>query len=807
MFKNYLLIAVRSLFKNKLYTLINIFGLALGLAACLAVIGHTTYELSFEDCHKNKGRIYRVNSTYTSGDTLDYSSLVMPPLGPAIEEEIPEVENFALLRTFGGISWKDNEAVFNADDARSSQGFKYGGNVLCASPGLLKIFTLPLAQGNPETVLNEPFSMLITERAAEEYFHGQDPMGKSIKLDDESICTITGVLRDIPPNTQLYCDFIISYSTLKLLGKDVDSWDQSHEDFVYLLLHKNADPRDIEPKIAAIARKYMDPQIAARLEFEMQPLKDIYFSYYGSGRWGDISPHGEASVIYIIGILAVFIMLLAIANFVNLSTARSSDRMREVGVRKVFGAFRSHLIKQFLGESIMITFLAVILGLIIYEIFKLIISPYLPREMLADFYGNALMFGSLIALIIVVGLLSGFYPALYLSRFKPIAVLQGKTSLKSSKSMLRKALIVFQFTIAIGFICCTVLIVNQLNYINSMDLGFDKDNMLLLDFEGEYAPDKCALMKNEILSKNRVVSVTAVNNAPGRQGFSYYGFYTDVERENQIIAKAYLTDYDFLPTFGLEIIKGRGFSEDRPDDIRHSIIINEAMVKQLEIENPIGLMLYGGEKVSYEVIGVVRDFHGTSLDWGYRPLSVIMLRPEQHRSLVVKLPPENIPASIADIQETWKSTFPGEMFTYTFLDDEIMKNYSDDWGTAKMMFVLAVVTVLIACLGIFSLVSYTAGQRTKEIGIRKVLGASIPGIIKMLSREFIVLIVIANMLAWPLAYLFMSDFLKEFAFRVGIRIDSFLMVGLIGLALALLSGSYQALKAALANPVDSLRHE
>jgi len=807
MIKNYLLIAIRNLFKNKLYSLINIFGLAMGLAACLVVIGHTAYELSFEDFHKNKANIYRVNYRYASEDTLTYSSLVMSPLGPAIAEEIPEVEHVAILRPFGGIIWKKGEPFFSFDLARSNQGFKYGGNVLCASPEILEVFTLPLARGKPENVLKEPFSMLLTESAAEEYFHGLDPIGETIKLDERSVCTITGVLRDIPPNTQLYCDFIVSYSTLELIGRDVNSWDRFQDDLVYLLLQKKANPKAIEPKIAATAHKHMNPQVAPRFEFELQPLKDIYFSYYGSGRQGDLSPHGEASVIYIIGILAVFIMLLAIASFVNLSTARAADRMKEVGVRKVFGAFRSHLIRQFLSESIMITFLAVLLGLVFYEVFKIIISPYLPREMLANVFNNPMMFFLIVSLIIVVGFLSGFYPALYLSRFKPIAVLQSKTGVKSSKSFLRKGLIVFQFTVAIGFICCTVLTINQLNFINRMDLGFEKENMLILDFEGEKAADNCNLLKNEILNKNRVEAVTSVNSPPGRGRAWFYGFYTDVERQNRIITTAYLTDYDFLSTFGLEVVRGRGFSTEYSDDIDHAILINEAMVKQLEIDNPIGYKLYGGENKFYEVIGVVKDFHGSRLDWAYRPLTVIMIRPDNYQSLAVKLPADNISNSISAIQDTWESAFPDEIFTYSFLDDEIAASYSDDWGTAKLMFVLAAITILIACMGIFGLVSYTAGRRAKEIGIRKVLGASVSGILKLLSKEFIVLIIIANILAWPLAYLFMRDFLREFAFQAGIGIDSFILVGFFGLALALISGGIQAFKAALTNPADSLRHE
>ncbi len=809
MLKNYLKIAVRGLIRHKLYAVINIFGLAIGLACCLIVLGHISYEFSFENFHKNKDRIYRLNGRYVSEDEDIYSARVQSPLDEAIAEEIPEIDKVAVFRQLGSVDLQIGEKSFVTEDELDWAGYKHGGNVICANSDFLSVFTFPLVIGNPETALDEPYSVLISEKAAKEFFHGQNPIGQLIKINQNLPCQVTGILKNIPENTQLYCDLIVSRATLERSGEVMDDWTNLNGDYVYVLLKKGADPYAVSQKVPAVLKPHLESEELKKYSYDLQPLDKIYFAGIGSGRRGELSPLGESSLLYMLSFIAGFILLLAIANFINLATARSADRTKEVGVRKVFGAYRSHLIKQFLGESVLITTISVVIGLAIYEVFKGWVRPMLPREALADFYSNPIMLISLIGLIFVVGVLAGFYPALYLSRFKPIAVLQSKTGIKSTRSWLRKGLVVFQFTIAIAFICCTAIIFNQMNYITGIDPGFDTKNMLILDFKGDTASDDCNLMKSEITNHNRILAITASDSPPGRKGYTFYGFYPDENRreEDLIVVKRFMADYDFVSTFGLELIEGRNFSESIPTDKDHAVILNEAALEELHITDPIGHRFYGRGDLYFEVIGVVKNYHGTPINFAYQSKSFIMLDQDKCNTLCIKLPPDNIPQSLAAIEETWNNTLPERQFRYSFLDDEINSNYNEIKGQVQFFLVFSILTITIACFGIFGLVSFTAGQRTKEIGIRKVLGASIANIVHMLSKEFIVLILISNVIAWPLAFWVMSDFLTEFPFRVSIGIGTFVITGSIALILALFSAGYQAVKAARANPIEAIQYE
>jgi putative ABC transport system permease protein len=806
MLKNYIKTAIRSLLKHKLYTAINIFGLATSLAICLVVLGHVSYELTFEDCHENRDRIYRVNGTYSSGDTLVYTSQVMPALGPAIAEEIPEIEKVAILRTLGNLDLKFGEQSFLDDGEYDRGGYEHDGNVLCANPDFLEVFTLPLVQGDPETVLTDPFSALITEEASRLFFRGENPVGQTVKINDDLICTITGILKDIPENTQIHSDFIVSYSSLERIGEDTRFWDHFGQDFIYLLIGDQTDPAVVEEKIPGIVKKYLEPETAEKYEFELQPLEDIYFGYYGSGRRGDLGPHGETSMIIEISIIAGFILLLAIANFINLSTARSADRIKEVGVRKVLGAFRMHLMKQFLGESILVTFGSVLVALVLYEIFKIWVTPLLPRETLADFYNNLYMVFLLIGLVLTVGVMAGFYPALYLSKFRPVAIFQQKSGIKSSRSILRRILVVFQFTIAVIFICTTLILYKQVQYVASADLGFEYENVLLLHFAGEDASKNCQLMKNEAVNNRHVLAATMTNAPPGQMTYTYRALYTDEQRQDRIVTRAYAADYDFFSTFGLEIIEGRQFSPEIDGDATGAIVISEAMVKKLEIENPIGYRFYGKDDF-YEVIGVVREFVGTAQTFSDITSSIVMLDPERYKTLALKLPASDITGSRVAIKRLWEATLPGVPFDHSFLEDEVKNSYGDLRGTTRIFLVLSLLAISMACLGIFGLVGYTAEQKTKEIGIRKTLGASVSGVVTMLSRELAILIVIANVIACPLAFMISNDFLQYFALRVDIGFGIFIMTGIFGILLALGAASFQAIKAARANPVDALKCE
>ncbi|MCP4684244.1 MAG: FtsX-like permease family protein, partial [bacterium] len=434
------------------------------------------------------------------------------------------------------------------------------------------------------------------------YFATDDPVGQMVVVNDSLNCLVTGVLKDIPQNTQLFCEVIISYATLTSIGHDVGSWDNLGNDYVYLLANEGVDPDEMQRKITTVAGKYLDPDEAGKYSFRIQALKDIYFNAYSSGNMGELRPGGEISLMYEVGIVALFVLLQAIANFINLSTARSADRAKEVGVRKVFGASRAQLVRQYIGESMVMSGAATLIAVALYEALKFKVSGLMPREQLVDFYADPWMLLSVIALMLIVGVLGGFYPALYLSRFRPITVLQSKVSARSSRSLLRKSLVVLQFGIAALFVFCTITIIRQHNFVTSVNVGFDTENMLIMDFEGENAAENCALMKNEVLLKNRVLDVSASNCPPGRQNYRGHAYYKNEQRldEDLFTTKTFEIDYDFISTFGLEIVEGKAFSREDQVGAGIPIIVTEAAVEELEVSNAIGHKLYGSGDRAYE---------------------------------------------------------------------------------------------------------------------------------------------------------------------------------------------------------------
>ena len=443
-----------------------------------------------------------------------------------------------------------------------------------------------------------------------------------------------------------------------------------------------------------------------------------------------------------------------------------------------------------------------------YEIFKVIIRDYLPRQMFADFYSNTLMVICLLGLIVVVGIMAGFYPALYLSRFKPIVILQNKFGFTSSKSLLlRKILVIFQFTIAVGFICCTLITFKQTSLLTNQPLGFNKDNIVVLDFKGEKANEDCLMFRNELKNSSGIIDVTALNGLPGVRSTTSYAFYPDTSRQNYLVAKAFLADNNFTDMFDLQLVQGHGLDDDRCRNYDNAILINESAINELETSSLLGTKFYASGGKVYEVVGVVKDFQASTLDFLYQPVTVIMHRPEKAVSLAVRVDPNQVSTAVAGIGEKWRHVFPERSFSYSFLDDLIAGNYSESRGQIKLFLVLSIITISIACLGIFALVSFTAERKTKEIGIRKVLGASMGIIIKLLGKEFLILISISNAIAWPLAYLVMGSYLREYPLRINIGVDIFLLTGFIALALAFFTISFQAIKAASMNPINSLRNE
>jgi len=827
MLRNYLHSAIRSLTKNRTVTVINIISLTVGLSLCLAVVGHISYELSFEDFHHNSDRIYRLNGSHFltddipddviekrggvrirhTSDALTRSVQVMAPAGKILVEDLPEVENAAVFRVSELKNLKIDNKVIPVENRYRNQAFAHHAKVIYADKDYFKVFNFPLSRGNIESALDEPYALLISESAAKKYFNDPSPIGQSVILNEEIDCHITGILKDVPQNTQLYTDFVLSYATLERMGKDVTSWDQFGTDYTYLLLSEGADPQKMAAQINRLLSAHLDLQQGERYEFNLQPLRKIYFGSMFSGRMGELSPMGEVSVIYTIGIIALFILIQAISNFVNLSTAKSVERQIEVGVRKVFGANKPQLMRQFFGESLVIAMIATVLSIGVYEIFQAKVHSLLPRDMFVHFFDSPLMIGMVILLGILVGLAAGFYPALYLAGFRPAAVLSKQTGMRSGRSLLRKGLVVFQFTVAVVFIVATIIVYRQTSFITGLDLGFKQNNMLVLKFEGENSSENCQIMKSEILNKVNVVSATAANSPPGTRTFNFYGFYKDPELsdEDRVVARLFQTDSDYLKTFGLELKAGRWFRDDGSDN-GQSILITERSAKSLGWDDPVGQKFYK-KNGFFEVIGVLKDFHGSPLDWSYQQITVLENDPSAFSTVTIELHPENVAGTLTQIAALWQETLPTKPFVYSFLNEEIDNNYNSTRGQGLIFLWLSGLSILIACLGVFGLVGFTAQKRSKEIGIRKVLGCSVKGIVGTLSKEFVILIGISNLIAWPIGYLIASSFLQEFPYRVPIGPGTFILALVITILLAMLTSGYQALKAATANLIDVLRYE
>ncbi|MEE9441905.1 MAG: ABC transporter permease [candidate division Zixibacteria bacterium] len=792
MFKNYLKVAVRNIKNNKLFNMINILGLVIGLGVCLIIIGIVNNELGFEDCHLNKDQIYRVDGRYLyRGSRISMASIV-PAVGPAIRESIPEIERLARIRREWDITFE-----FTNDKTHLAP------KVFVAEPDYLNIFTLPLDDGNPENALIAPFSVIISQDIAATYFDNQSPLGKTVKLVKENDAVdlqVTGVFAKIPANTQMRCDFVISYSTLEKIGEDVSSWTELFKDYTYVLLNMDADPALVESKIPEVIAQQIGEDQAKSFDLQLQPLEDIYFN---SDLSYELPPQGNLMLVNIFSGVAAIIMIIACINFLNISSARISFRLKEVGIRKVLGALRGQLFKQFLIESMFVTVISMMGGLIIFELIRPHIESFMGRTLEINMYQDPILLSSVFAMILLVGLLFGSYPAFLFSRFQPVTILKNSFSNQSSKSGFRRIMVVTQFVLAVIMIFCTIGVYKQIQFSLNSDLGFDKDNILLIDIEDNLSLDKCKVLKDEILNNDLALSATIVDMVPGENRHFLYGVRPENKAdEDPAIIHGIQIDADYLKTFNIEILEGREFSSETTPG---SILINETAVKEFEIKNPIGFKFLRSES-EFTVIGVVKDFHQFSVHTPIASTAFIPISHEQ-RLLAVKLESDNIARTTEEIKTIWGGIAPDISFDYQFLDESMHENYETEEKTGKLFTAFTLLAVFVSCLGLFGLASFTAERRTKEIGIRKVLGASITSITGLITKEFFLLVAISNVIAWPIAYYAMNRWLENFAYRIDIGWTVFALSGIAALLIALLTVGFQAIKAATNNPVDAIKYE
>jgi putative ABC transport system permease protein len=812
MFKSYLKVAFRNLWRNKVFSAINIVGLSVGLATCLLILSFVRDELGYDLYNTRADRIFRVDGDIKFGGNRLVLALAPDPMGPALKKDYPEVEQYVRFRYFGVFRAKKGNENFQEDKGTY------------ADSTLFDVFTLPMIEGDPATALVEPKSMVITETTARKYFNSTNVVGRSLIVNDTANYRITGVIRDIPSQSHFNYDFYISMSSNPESRQN--TWIMNNFN-TYILLKPGADPKTLESHLNPMLRAYLGPQLMQFLGTSMEaaeksgsydraslmPLTKIHLR---SNKVGELGPNGDIVYVYIFSATALFILLIACVNFMNLSTARSANRAREVGVRKVLGSFRSSLIAQFLTESILVSFLSLGLSQVLVSLMLGYFNHVSGKNMTFTFLSQPAMILSLIGLALGVGLLAGAYPAFYLSAFKPIKVLKGALSTGFKSSGLRSTLVVFQFSISIFLIVSTVVIYNQLQYIRTRDVGFNRQHVLILQNSGSLGMQEKAF-RQEILGLKGVENVTATSYLPTGGSQFDSPLYPDpsLDQKKAILLNNWYVDENYIPTLDMHLAKGRNFSTQYPSD-SSGIILNETAARLLGYPDPLNRKLYTlkvleagntPDNISvYHVVGIVKDFNFNSLRQQVTPLALYLNR-EGNENTAIRINSKGIPTLIGRIEKVWKSMAPSLPFNYTFMDDDFNNIYKSEQRIGDIFISFAVLAIFIACLGLLGLVTYAAEQRSREIGIRKVLGASTGNIVTLMSTDFLKLVVISALIAFPLSWWAMNRWLQDFAYRVGIGWWVFALSGMLAIAIALGTVSFEAIKAALANPVKSLRSE
>lgn len=837
MFKSYLKIALRNLLRHKGYSFINIAGLAIGMACCLVILFYVNNEIGYDAYHAKKDRLYRVTlevDRLGSGATW-YSAISSIVWAPTLQKDYPEVESFVRLApTFRawGVQYGDKQF----DEER----------LVYADPSVFELFSWPLISGNPATVLDEPNALVLSEAMVEKYFGDEDPIGKTLIVDprrrlqngefspDRYHYKVTGVMKNIPRKTHVHPDFIVSFiSANEIFGGDVtagvapDTWFwRGRTVHNYLLLREGVDPKAFEAHFPQFLDKYVGDATTSRGYAYHPYLTRVDDIHLEGNVQITFEPGGDLNQVYLFSIVAFFILLIAGINYVNMATARASMRAKEVGVRKTAGAVRKILIGQFLGESVILSFLAFVIAMFLAEMALPVFYSYINKELLFDW--NELPFAvfSLAIFATLVGVVAGTYPAFFLSSYHPAKVLKPSSGEGVRGARLRKTLAVAQFAITVFFIIATLTVYKQLDFMRERNLGFNKEQVLVIprSVTRDVLPNFEAF-RTQLLQSPHIEFATYSTGLPGRDfGTEIYGDYGGGS-ENTVSMTEASVEYDYVKTLGLEIIAGRDFSREmgtdpaaRPDTtqpVQVAALVNEQTVKQFGWGTPEAAL---GQRISRDpvsvdwvanVIGVVRDFNFRSLQEDITPL-VLFINPNymrNNRNISIKFSPAETEATLAHLKSTWQTFAPDVALEYFFLDEDFNRQYQNEERLSEIFVYFSSLAIFIACLGLFGLAAFEAEKRTKEIGIRKVLGASVQRIIAMMSSHFLILVAVANVIAWPLAWYAMNEWLQGFAYRTAIEWWVFALAGGLALLIALLTVSTQAIRAALANPVESLRYE
>ncbi|MCG2460091.1 ABC transporter permease [Flavobacteriaceae bacterium F89] len=796
MIKNYFKIAFRNLWKDNSYSLLNILGLTIGITFSLFLIFYVLDELSYDRYNKKADRIYRVASYVQESEGTMNTASTQFPLAPVLGEDYPEIEQAVRLVNADGLLYKKGDKQFDED------------RIYYADKNLFDVFTYPFIEGSPEVALVAPNSMVLTKTMAKRYFGKEkNILGESLENSRGEVFKITGVIKDIPRNSHLIATAFISSSTLP---KDFsNSWGMFGNNYTYLLLRPNTNVKALEKKMLPLYDKFMASifeQHHVKIHYGLMPLTSIHLH---SDLDGEPEEIGSMSYIYIFSIVAFFMLLIASINYMNLTTARAARRGKEIGIRKVAGSVRSQLIAQFLMESVVITVISLVLSLglvmLLLPYFNLISGKFLSIGTV--FQPDVIMI--LVGIVCLVGILGGSYPAFYLTKFNPVEVLKGNLSKASGNIVLRKVLVTTQFSISMIMLICTWVVFDQLQFMKDKDLGFNEDQVLTMAIDPmENASGKMMALKNEIRKNPKVMAVSIADATPG-QGTNFN--LMSIETKDGFVDKGvdmYGIDGDYFNTLGMQMETGRNFSSATPADTINSMIVNETLVRTFGWQNPIGKKIkFAGDpsETEFEVVGVVKDFHQQSL---YNPISPLILTYRPNGSnLQAKISAEDIPSTLATLEAAWKAVFPNVPFQYTFLDKEFNSQYAADQKRGEIFTAFSVLTILISCLGLLGLVAFTTEQRQKEISIRKIVGADLFNLVKLIAKGFMVLVAISCLLAFPIAYLFMHQWLDVFPYKTDIKISTFLISACVILLITLITVLFHTVKAALANPVKCLRTE
>ncbi|WP_456459543.1 ABC transporter permease [Reichenbachiella sp.] len=794
MLKNYFKTALRYLGRQKAYAALNIIGLTIGISSSLIIILYLYNELSFDQYHEKANRIYRVSSDIKETDDAFRWAVTQNPLGQKLVSEFGEVEQYVRFAdngrtelTIGDISYFE-EKVYNVDST------------------LFDVFTFDFILGDPQTALDAPKSIVLNKTVADKIFKGENPIGKSLRVDGGDLFQVTGVYKDMPKNSHLIADVLISVDNRPNMANN--NWG-GFNIYTYILLSPTADAEAFGIKLDEVIQEHVAPifaQFNITIVYELINIKDIHLY---SDFQGEPEPLGDITYIYIFSAVCVFMVFIACINYMNLATARSVKRATEVGIRKVMGAGRQLLIGQFLTESVLITICSFVLSVILVIISIPIINNTLSINLQLSMLAQPTLIGVMLLILLIAGIFGGSYPAFYLSAFLPAEVLKGGKSKRSGNAFLRKTLVVIQFSISIFMLIGTGIIYDQMQFVSNKNLGFDKDQVVTFTFTNGEQRAKWDVLKNKIMQDPNIKNAATSNSRPG-QGWSKNLMRVEMEEGGfeEKGVNMYGVDYDYFPTLNIGFTQGRNFSREFPSDTATAVIINEAMATRFKWSNPIGKrfqMMGGPDTTTYfKVLGVVKDFHQQSL---YNPIEPIMFFPRLNNNNALVKIEKNPKEAVSSIKQSWAEAFPNLPLDYTYLDEDFQEQYETDQLRGSLFLGFSLMTIVISCMGLLGLASFTAEQRTKEISIRKVLGANVGGLIQLLIKDFLILVCIGAIPAFAVAWYFGQNWLQNFEYSVEINYLIFVGVLLVTMSITILSTGYFALRAATSNPADSLKYE